>query len=484
MSETWFEISPEGWRRLNAGRPLGALLCEAVQNAFDEDVRQIDIRVASDAITVEDDGKRGLSDPKLAYTIFLTDKAETPTARGRQGRGLKELLAAMKSATVETVGFTVRFDADGRTVVDNDRQRGTVLRFERQSSDQEIHEAVAALRLIIPDENVSIVINGERLERPKTFATLPDCRLETVMARGGVERIIERQTAVTLHHPRSADEVPHIFEMGLPVAASSTPWHLDVGQRIPRDERRRGIDTEFRLRLLATLFESMVGGALPEDCLHDAWIQETLAHHPVSDAALRTYVRRAFPTRAVLSAAPDEDDRARQHGVPVVSTDGMSRNVAATLARVMETSAAYVARTDQTAEQITAVPPSDERVLGFYRHLAKKIAGRPIGVTLMQRQASSDGFIDDAEFDAKRKEIRINVLGRVNLRQPLSEASLGVLLHELAHAVAKDDGGGGRHDAAFLEAFERVAGRAAELLVREGKELASQYGITVPEPKR
>ncbi len=283
--------------------------------------------------------------------------------------------------------------------------------------------------------------------------------------------------------PRSADEVPHIFEMGLPVVAVSTPWHLDVGQRIPRDERRRGIDAEFRLRLLATLFESMVGGPLPEECLHDAWIQETLAHHPVSDAALRTYVRRAFPARAVLPAAPDQDDRARQHGVPVLSTDGMSRNVTAVLARVMETSAAYVARTDQTAEEITAVPPSDERVLGFYRHLARKIAGRPIGVALMQRQATPEGFIDDAEFDAQRNEIRINVLGRVDLRKPLSEASLGILLHEVAHACVAD-GGGARHDAVFIEAFGRVAGRAAELLAREGTELASQYGITVPQAKR
>src|SRR5271157_6303290 len=98
----WFDISNEGWRRLNVGRPLGALLREAVQNAFDNDVNRVSIQIAPDRIVIEDDGRGGFADERLVYTVFLTDKNDSPVKRGRKGRGLKELISAMDSATVET----------------------------------------------------------------------------------------------------------------------------------------------------------------------------------------------------------------------------------------------------------------------------------------------------------------------------------------------------------------------------------------------
>ncbi len=36
----WFELSEEGWRRSNRARPLGQLVREALQNAFDQRARR------------------------------------------------------------------------------------------------------------------------------------------------------------------------------------------------------------------------------------------------------------------------------------------------------------------------------------------------------------------------------------------------------------------------------------------------------------
>jgi len=434
---SWFEVSNDGWRRLHASRPLGALVCEALQNALDEDVTRVAVTVGPSEITIEDDGGRDFADPRLVYTIFLTDKAESPTVRGRQGRGLKELISAMERAEVETPGFTVRFDRDGRHEEGPRRDTGTLLRLWRTSNDDEIAAAVATLRLIVPPDNVAITINGQKLGAPALHATLPDCLLPTVLSRDGVEQLIERSTAVRLFHLRRGERA-HLFEMGLPVSPTPTPWHVDVGQRVPRESGGHAVDEDYRLRLLATLVESMIGGELATENLADPWVQEVLAANLVSEAALRTYVRRVFPERAVLPAASHDDERARQEGARVIDTATVSPRVLATLSHVMESSQTYVARHQRTAEEVKALKPSEERVLAFYRHLAKQILGQSIKIRLVRRPPSSDGFVEDATFDRDRSELRINLEGHWDLEKPLSPSSLGIFFHELAHAHASE----------------------------------------------
>ena len=72
--ERWFEVADEGWRRLSASRPLGRLLLEALQNAFDEGAARVRVSLAEDRVEVVDDAEGGILDERLVYTIFLSDK--------------------------------------------------------------------------------------------------------------------------------------------------------------------------------------------------------------------------------------------------------------------------------------------------------------------------------------------------------------------------------------------------------------------------
>ena len=67
----WFELSEEGWRRSNRARPLGQLVREALQNAFDQRARRVKVRLEEDEVRIEDDAPAGLARDEFAFTVFL-----------------------------------------------------------------------------------------------------------------------------------------------------------------------------------------------------------------------------------------------------------------------------------------------------------------------------------------------------------------------------------------------------------------------------
>jgi hypothetical protein len=169
----WFEVSEDGWRETSARRPIARLLLEAVQNAFDAAAEEVSVEVGSASITVEDDAKGGVGDGRLIYTIFLTDKGADPERRGRLGRGLKELIAAMDSATVDTVGMTIRFGPEGRVETPNSRTQGTRLTLRRALTDEEREECTELVRRCIPPKGTVLRVGNTLVRRPRRLLVLP-----------------------------------------------------------------------------------------------------------------------------------------------------------------------------------------------------------------------------------------------------------------------------------------------------------------------
>lgn len=474
--KSWFEISNEGWRRLNAGRPLAALLREGIQNAFDAGATEVDVRVEPSTIVIEDDGTRGFSDQRLVYTLFLTDKADSPTQRGRKGRGLKEMLAAADCAVVETVGTTVTFDRQGRHEQSNQRTRGTRITLQRRTSAQEIEKAQRLLSLIIPPEDTTLRINRRHVRPPSHVLTIPECVLETVVLRQGLERLMERPTNVDLYGPRPNEE-PHVFEMGIPVQPVNVPWHVDVGQRIPLADGRDKVDEFYRLTLLATLFEALIYDHLSLQELQGDWISEVLSRCELSPQALTQYAQLRFGSGAVLSSSRRADDRARQAGAKVIDVRGLGRGAVEALARVMETSEEMVNRKLEAARE--DVPTQGEELARFaalWEELGRRLLGRSVRVVFMRKPANLAGLVDDGLFDRRRWELAVNLDGSVRVEDPLHPQSLAVLFHELAHGRCEE------HDARFIRELERLAGIGARLLADEGDALRERFGLDRKRP--
>ncbi|MCB9617590.1 MAG: sensor histidine kinase, partial [Sandaracinus sp.] len=390
----WFEISHEGWRRRSRARSLGRLLLEAVQNAFDAEAATVAVDLEPGRVRVEDDARDGLSDERLVYTVFLSDKADDRTKRGRLGRGLKELIAAMDAATVETVGARVIFDAEGRRQERSERTRGTCVELRRTFSEDELREARTSLRLCIPPKGTSLRIDGRSVRRPKHLLTLGSCELETVEVEDGVERAVAGVAPVSVYEPRRG-QVPHLCEMGVPLVAWDLPWHVDVGQRVPLEGGRDAVPERFALRLKAVLLESMIHRYLETKDLRADWVHEVIARTPIRTSVLDAYVSRAYPRGAVLGGTRRANDRARQLGAHVIDASSLSQGAYLALSRVVETADDFVRRrnAELTGEPIEP-DATQQRFADAVRWLARRVAGRVVRVAFFARDPSDAGLLE------------------------------------------------------------------------------------------
>lgn len=464
----WFEIADEGWARVAASRPFERLVLEAVQNALDAGAANVTVELEADRAVVEDDAAHGIADPRLVYTLFLTDKASDPTQRGRMGRGLKELVASGERAVVESAGTRVEFDEQGRHVSESARDRGTRVEVFRAMSEAERDAAESAARLVIPPRGASVRVGGKVLRRPRTILALPSCELETVIVESGVERAAMRSTMISVHTPRRGEQ-PHLFEMGIPIAPWNVPWHCDVQQRVPLSQGRDLLPERFVLAVKATLLEAMLHRQLGASDLRADWVQEVLGRWPLRTAILDAYCSKVLPRGSVLGGSARANDRARQLGAHIVQAVAMSQGTYLALGRVLETADDYVRRRSREFVGQDVEPDAPQRAFAeAVRWLARRIAGSVVRVRFFARDPSDAGLLEDATTDVEARLISFNVKSALRWEDPLDPATMGVVLHELAHLVTLE------HDHRFIDRLQFLAGALAKLLAEGGTELAAK----------
>ncbi|MEM9196201.1 MAG: ATP-binding protein, partial [Myxococcota bacterium] len=407
--------------------------------------------------------------------VFLSAKQADPTRRGRIGRGLKELLAAMDSADVETVGKTIRFTETGRSTEPNTRHCGTRLVLRRRLNKREQASAARWLRLCIPPRESSLVVNGVRVERPVLVLTLPSCELETVVVSEGVERAVTRATEVSVFRTRRGEK-PHIFELGIPIDKWNVPWHVDVHQRVPLSEGRDSVSDRAKLALKATLLDAMIHRYLDKADLRETWVQEVIGRWPVRSALLDTYASKLFPRGAVLGGTSRANDRAKQLGAHVVDSSIISHAGYLALGRVLESADDYVRRRSAEFEG-EAVEP-DETHLRFaeaVRWLARRVAGRVVRVRFFARDPNDAGLLEDANTDVVAKIISFNVRGPIRFDDVLDPYTLGIVLHEIAHLETPE------HDLRFIDRLQWLGGQTAKVLSEGGPELGAALRAGDPD---
>lgn len=471
MAKNWFGIDSTGWRRMNAGRKMGHLIREGISNVFDlDDVTKVDVTVEPGHVIIEDDGFVGFEDPDLIFTVFMTGKEDSHLKRGRKGRGLKELIAAADKAVVETRGYTIRFDKDGRTQEDNSRTNGT--KVEIWSSletwqEEGVKDALAYLRRIIPPTKIWFTLNDKRVSPPK-FKRAMRTFLQTTVIKDEVEKCLFQETAVTLYELRKRERTGWVYEMGIPVEESTTPFHVDISQRIPMNDNRDTINSYWVERMHAALVAEMISSMDKKD-LRQRWVLEC-TYQLNSSVGMQYAVKMVGEKAAVKTGDRRADDLARQHGFEVVDLSILPGNVADVIRDYVKDTR-KIAQEVCEARQDQVISPNAEQTkfLRIVQWFGKKLLDKTVLTRLFAREPDFTGFTTQAEYG--NSTIGFNVLGGNDFSKPLAPENIATMVHEFAHDACPEE-----HNEMFQAEVERLSGKMGYVILHHYDEIREKFG--------
>jgi len=473
-SNEWFSISNTGWRRLNAGREMGHLIREAVSNVYDlSEVKNCEVTIEEGHVIIEDDSPAGFANLSLITTIFLTDKEDDVTKRGRKGRGLKELISAADKAEVQTVGGTIIFES-GRKAYENDRKAGTRVEIWTSLDNwkgENVQKAIDYITNTIPPENLTVKINGKEVPKKQKLFIIENTYLETVVIEKGVESHQYRATTIELYRKQDG---AYLYEMGIAVQQIDCDYSINVLQRIPVNDKRDTVSNWY----LSTLFGGIMSSEdvinlLVESDVSKDWISRGIDRAPTD---IQKKIVSVFTGDKNVRKTDNQkaNDTAATAGYKLMDVNLLPAGIRSTMERFMQTSNDIAKREAEQKEEKIKPDTAKKKFVKLITYLAKKLIDCDITVEFISRDLEFSGILKVAGFNVETKTLTYNVQSSSNeFDNPLSEANLAVLVHELAHFYTQ------LHDEEHTKHIERISGKLARLCLTESRKLYKLAGERV-----
>jgi hypothetical protein len=518
MSEQdgWLQISTAGFASFNKARPPGHLVKELVQNAFDaigDDLGRValDYRTENGRFHVycRDTGG-GLADLDIMRVVYLTMKTDSHLKRGRFGRGFKEILSVAEAAMVgsgsQMIHFLIR---DGRHVTRKQDlaqpMRGTsvTMIFDWPPATSAEFDAYFG-RFLVPD-NIEFLLNGKALARRAVrYAIDTQLTTEIYLPESQSWSKPRRKTRVELVEV-AADEAPHIYEMGIPVAEAewTVPFHANVLQRVPMNPNRDALASGYARRIHAACLPVLLPDLSAEAATAD-WVGAAGAE--CEAGVQKEIVTKAYGENAVRAVPSmgkrDFNDDAERAGATIVNTAQMSsgfREMAKAhlpsakqhFEEVQEERRKQVAGARFSIEEATEQPDARRQWIerqGGRDHVDACLAfavwfcqqlvdstpdpGKPVTGAVALGRAGAEFGTHFGAFLAHWSSDNVLTLALDTdcfWRQPLGDEALSILVHEAAHGQNQ------HHGKSFAEEVERLAGVAAATMYRHAAHIARQW---------
>jgi hypothetical protein len=485
MGNDVFAADAEGWRRMNSGRPAHELLREAVQNAFDEDgCTKVEVKLEHAGggvdFSITDDVPDGIRDERLIWTIWLSDKADSPTKRGRMGRGLKELISVADwsliiSAGCPAIEFRRHRGKWSRTCPRKVRPKwGTFIGGRVKSwgkSDAAV--AVEYLRRVRPPRGIAFSVNGHLVEREEPVEAyalkLPTVLFEQLGSGECVQREPRRSTTVEL----LAEAHSWIYEMGIPVERIDYPLSIDVGQRVPLREKRDTLTESYRRELFAKLLDvRRAAGLIDVDQLRDDHVLLAARAPEYLSGETKLAIASAWTNGMPYASTSEVVSQATGHHIEVASLRKLPEGVRAIVREVGTDarevmSAMAVAATGIIDAGDPAHTDDHARLTAIWEWIAAGI-DRPCAVRCASGKPSAS-----ASFCRETRVLMVYVECASGVAaDPLSAESLSLLIHELAHWRSQEN----EHGMGFHSDAEYVGGAVAAFLFGHVEEARRKNG--------
>ncbi len=277
----WFEVDRKGLGKLLERKGKEFVLFELVSNAWDEQTTEV--RVSLERVpgtrkvklVVTDDNPQGFAHLSHAFTLFAESAKKGDAAkRGRFNAGEKMVLALCESAEIATTTGTIVFDENGRHAKRAKTERGSVFTGVLRMTNEELLDCEAAMRRLIPNGDVKSFFNGELLPNRQKLASV-DATLPTEIANAeGQLRPSQRKTRIDIYEPLEG-ETPFLYELGIPVVATSDRWHVDIQQKVPLGLDRDNVPPAYLARVRALTVQALSGQLTTEDA-NSTWVRDAL----------------------------------------------------------------------------------------------------------------------------------------------------------------------------------------------------------------
>lgn len=478
-----FEASPEGFRQNQMGREAAHLVRELVQNVLDEAATFCKVTISATPvrglkIIVEDDVPGGIRDEKLVFTIWLSDKQDSPTKRGRMGRGLKELVSVSDKTIVRTEGrdacvFT-RSDAGewSRTMTSREERpaRGTVIEAQVKAwGKKDAEKIVAYLKHIRPPEGMLFTVNGDAVVR-RTATESYDLDLPSVVFETYEGERRESNRKFTARVDLFTEEQSWVYEMGIPIEPTDFPTSIDVGQRVPLREKRDTLLANYKSELFAKIVDKRIAH-MPKEQLRDNFVLEAAKDSYHMSESTKLLIAEAWTEGRPFANTPKAMSIATGQHVEVVNLRSLPESVRYIVEEhgqnVQEVLDARKGELCPTVEELTG---TERRFIATWTTIAAGIH-RDATVVICDGHPGAIASFDQshAVLSVYRKEIHD---WPAWVAFPLKAPQLGVLIHELAHWRRLEES----HGMEFHSDAEDVGGSVANFLLENAERLLGMAG--------
>jgi hypothetical protein len=463
----WFDVDKAGLAKVLARKGKEFVLFELVQNAWDEDTRQVQVTLQRMRGTkyahlmVEDDSPNGFADLSHAFTLFADSaKKQDVGKRGRFNLGEKLVLAVCDEAEIASTKGTVVFDKAGRHLRRSKRERGSVFTGTLRMTNEEIEHCAGMMRQLISPAHMATLFNGEVIPPRSPVATTTAALPTEIADEEGYLRRTSRKTAIEIYEP-GPDETGTLYEMGIPVVETGDRWHVNVTQKIPLNVDRDNVPPSY-MALIRTVVVEATRERLTVEDANSTWVRDAIQQHG-DDLAVETVTRLAdlrFGARRVAydPSDPEANKLAVSAGYTVVYGNQMSR---------AEWDAARRANAILPAGQVTPSPkpygpdgeplnvvPREkwtagmEAVVAYVQRIAPKLIGAPVSV----RIANEMTWPPVATYGNGQLTLNVGRLGQKWFSERLENMVKinSLIIHELGHHYSGDHLSDKYHEALCL----------------------------------
>jgi hypothetical protein len=461
----WFEVSREGLRELQEGKPKHFIARELVQNAWDEN-SDTAVQAAWNegvvTLVVQDNSEEGFRDLAHAFTLFApTYKRADPEKRGRFNLGEKQALAVCDYAKISTTKGTVIFNKEGRQETNQKSRSGSIVEVSFKCNKAEFEEILAVIKSYRAPTKLKYTINGVEPKPSTPFRTV-NVDLPTVIQIDNALRHSHRKTDVDI---LSVVGNGTLYEMGIPVCAIDCDYSIDVQQKVPLTPDRESVTEAYISKLFAIVFNA-VHDQLPEGSESRAWVRVAMEHPAIDKAAVQAWVKKIYGDKVVVANMRDKNsiDEAISKGYRVIYPNELSKATWDNIKDAGKESGSTLVPSSSAlfGQSITTLAKHVEPTLdmAYVGVLAKKIAKRCLGLDIRVEFRSWDGNVS-AQYSQGTITFNVGNLGKTWFSPPVSAKGLDLIIHELSHAE------GNHTEHSYHEAMTRMAGELIIIALNE-----------------